>query len=327
MLGLVAMTTSMDQGRVWQALEQSFGARFQRAVPLARYTAARVGGPTDALLEVVSAEELAQAVLILWDAQSPFVILGGGSNVLVSDVGYRGVVVLNHARRLRFEEQSTPPQVWVESGVNFGGLARQAGQHGLAGLEWAAGIPGTVGGAIVGNAGAHGRDVASNLKVAKILHHSGKIESWPVEKLDFEYRSSSLKRNISGAAGGASNRSPAAIVLSAVLNLEHSTPEAIQSRMDTYIAHRRRTQPPGASMGSMFKNPPGDYAGRLIDTAGLKGLRIGNAEISSQHANFFINLGDAQASDLYTLIRTAQTKVLERTGVKLELEIELIGEW
>ncbi len=137
---------------------------------LGRYTAARVGGVADALLEVVSSEELLQACRLLWQQDFPFVILGGGSNVLVSDAGLRGVVLINRARDIAFNETAQPPTIWVESGANFGGLARQAAARGLSGLEWAAGIPGTVGGAVVGNAGAHGSDMAGNLLVAEILH-------------------------------------------------------------------------------------------------------------------------------------------------------------
>jgi UDP-N-acetylmuramate dehydrogenase len=121
--------------------------------------------------------------------------------------------------------------------------------------------------------------------------------------------------------------SPTAIVLSVVFRLEHGSPAVLQEKIDAYAAHRRRTQPPGASMGSMFKNPPGDYAGRLIESVGLKGMRMGDAEISALHANFFINRGQATASELFSLIRLAQTRVFEQTGINLELEIELIGEW
>jgi UDP-N-acetylmuramate dehydrogenase len=205
--------------------------------------------------------------------------------------------------------------VWAEAGVNFGALARHAAQRGLAGLEWAAGIPGTVGGAVVGNAGAHGSDMAGCLVVAEILHRQGQ-EHWPVERFAYGYRSSIIKRGAEEA-----------IVLNATLRLERSTPQAVQERMDTYVAHRRRTQPPGASMGSMFKNPPGDYAGRLIEAAGLKGARIGEAEISRLHANFFVNLGQAKAADISQLIRLARREVAEKFGVELELEIEMVGDW
>jgi len=153
------------------ALQSILGDRLQTEVPLARYTSARVGGPADYLAEVRSANELAQYVSRMWELDVPFVILGGGSNVLVSDAGVRGVVLLNHARRVRFDLEAEPPEVWAESGANFGAVARQAASRGLGGLEWAAGIPGTVGGALVGNAGAHGGDMAGNVLLAEILHH------------------------------------------------------------------------------------------------------------------------------------------------------------
>lgn len=301
------------------ALAAQFGPRLQLNASLARYTAARLGGPADALVEILSAAELAAAAAALWQAGLPFAILGGGSNVLVSDAGARGVVLVNRARQVRFDLQSDPPGVWAESGANFGALARQAAQHGLSGLEWAAGIPGTLGGAVVGNAGAHGSDMAANLVLAEILQHQNgetpQPQAWPVAKLEYAYRSSRLKR------------SPGPLVLAAHLRLEKSTPEAVQARMDGFSAQRRRTQPPGASLGSMFKNPPGDYAGRLIEAAGLKGARSGAAEISTQHANFFINNGNATAADLFALLRLARTTVARQFGVQLEPEIELFGAW
>ena len=230
--------------------------QLQQDVPLARYTSARVGGTADWLVEVSSADELAQAAGELWAQQIPFLVLGGGSNVLVSDAGVRQVVILNHARAVRFEENKEPPRVWAESGANFGLVARQAAQRGFAGLEWAAGIPGTVGGAVAGNAGAHGGDTAGSLLVAEILHYEEQRSvrtSWTMEQFEYAYRTSILKRNPGRE-----------VVLGAGLRLERSTPEAVGAKLDELVAFRRQTQPPGASMGSMFKNPPGDFAGRLI---------------------------------------------------------------
>jgi UDP-N-acetylmuramate dehydrogenase len=317
------------------ALKDAFGERLQVNVPLARYTAPRLGGPADVLLVANTANDLAEIAARLWQLEAPFWVLGNGSNVLVSDAGVRGVVVLNRSRQVRFNDRSSPPTVWAESGTNFGALARQSAARGLAGLEWASGIPGTIGGAVVGNAGAHGGDLAGNLLVAEILHPSSleasspsdrsspavreagcTVSAWPVERFEFAYRSSWLKRNPHQA-----------VVLSTTLKLVWSTPEVVQAKIEEFTAYRHRTQPPGASMGSMFKNPPGDYAGRLIEAAGLKGVRVGEAEISALHANFFINRGQASAADIYTLLNRAQKAVLDKFGINLELEIELLGEW
>ena len=306
-----------------QALGEKYGARLERAVPLARYTTARVGGPAEALLEAQTLDELVELVSLCWREAFPYTLLGDGSNILVSDAGVRGLVVINRARQVRFDEQSDPPMLWAESGANFGVMARQAAQRGLAGLEWAAGIPGTLGGAVVGNASAHGGELAQELRLAEILHRmdTGRVsepqrEEWPVEKLEFTYRSSFLKRNPGRF-----------VVLAGLLQLQRGDPQVIREKMDELVAFRRRTQPPGASTGSMFKNPPGDYAGRLIEAAGLKGVRVGDAQISPLHANFFINQGNATASDFYTLIQQARRTVADKFAVQLDLEIELIGEW
>ena len=302
-------------------LQTIFGQRLQTGVRLDRFTSARVGGAAEVLLEVDSAEELEQAATLLWSEALPWKLLGGGSNVLVSDTGVRGVVVINRARKVRFEEDIDPPTVWAESGANFGLVARQAAIRGLSGLEWAAGIPGTVGGAVAGNAGAHGGDMAGNLIVATILHRNTEDgapvrETWPVERLEYAYRSSLLQRMLGKA-----------VVLDAQLSLQRSTPEEVQAQIDKFVNYRRLTQPPGASMGSMFKNPPGDYAGRLIEAAGLKGVQVGDAQISTLHANFFINHGEATAADVYALIELAKRIVAEKFGVHLVLEIELVGDW
>ncbi len=298
------------------ALRSVFGDRLQVNVPLARYTAARLGGPAEALIVAGSAEELVETAQQLWQLDAPFLILGGGSNVLVSDVGVPGVVVLNQARAIRFEEDADPARAWAESGANWGLLARQAAARGLAGLEWAAGIPGTVGGAIYGNAGAHGSETADYLQMAEILHRTEGRQQWPVDRLGFEYRSSVLKRE-----------KPPAVILAASFGLQRSTPEVVQAQIERFGAIRKRTQPPGASMGSMFKNPPGDYAGRLIEAAGLKGRRVGGAQISELHANFFVNQAEATATDIFMLIELARRTVADRFGVTLELEVELVGAW
>ena len=296
-------------------LRALFGERLQEHVLLAPYTSARIGGPADALVTVKSADELAETMIRIWELRLPYVILGGGSNVLVGDRGVRGVVVLNRAKAVRFE-RGDQPWVRAEAGVVFSNLANRCAAQGLAGLEWAATVPGTVGGAVYGNAGAFGGDIAGNLIRAEVLFVPDRRETWPVEKFEYGYRTSVLKR---GAAQ--------AVVLAAELRLKNASAEEVSATIAQFGERRKATQPPGASMGSMFKNPPGDYAGRLIEAAGLKGTRIGNAEISPVHGNFFVNHGETKASDIRALIELTQKTVLEKFGIELELEVELIGEW
>lgn len=297
------------------ALLAVFGDRLQVNTNLAPYTTARIGGPADALIVVNSASELAQAAARLWEMEIPFHVLGYGSNILISDSGVPGVILLNRARAIVFDANGATPTVWAESGALIGTIARQAALRGLGGFEWAATVPGTLGGAVYGNAGAFGGDMQSNLILAEILHPTGK-ELWPVERLQYQYRSSLLKRE----------HLPA-VILAARLRLEPSDRQSVEQKMESMSARRRSTQPPGASLGSMFKNPPGDFAGRLIEAAGLKGTRIGDAEISSVHANFFINHGNARAADVAALINIARETVVQNFGVWLELEVELLGDW
>jgi UDP-N-acetylmuramate dehydrogenase len=296
------------------SLYARLGDKVKENVLLAPYTSARIGGPADIFVTADSAAELARIVKLLWKQEMPFTILGGGSNVLVSDRGIRGVVVLNRAKAVRFHSGDVP-SVKVESGVVFSNLANRCAYKGFGGIEWAAAVPGTVGGAVYGNAGAFGGDMAGNLIWADLLTEKGR-EKYSVEQMGYGYRTSVLKRGDVNA-----------IVLLAELSLRNSTKEDASVNIQQFSAHRRATQPPGASMGSMFKNPEGDYAGRLIDVAGLKGTRIGNAEISPVHGNFFINHASTRAEDIRALIELVQKTVKEKCGVELELEIELIGEW
>lgn len=304
---------TMSAHSVLDVLSTRFGSQVKTNVVLAPYTSARIGGRADILVAAHSADELSEIVGMLWQEGIEPVILGGGSNVLVSDLGIRGITVINRAKAVRFEEGDSP-SIWAESGVVFSNLANRCAVKGLAGLEWAATVPGTIGGAIYGNAGAFGGDMAGNLIWAEALTRTGR-ERWPVDSLGYGYRTSVLKR-----------RERQGVLLAAQLGVTHSTPETVAAKMAIFGEQRKNTQPPGASMGSMFKNPPGDKAGRLIEAAGLKGRRVGNVEISSVHANFFINHGRAQAADVKALIEIARRTVRARLGVELELEIELVGE-
>ena len=295
-------------------LYAKLGDRVKENVSLAPYTSARIGGPADIFITADSADDLARIVKLLRKQEMGYTILGGGSNVLVSDRGVRGVVILNRAKAVHFHG-GDQPSVTVESGFVFSNLANRCASKGFAGLEWAATIPGTIGVAVYGNAGAFGGDMEGSLIWAELLTENGR-EKYSVDKMGYGYRTSVLKRG-----------EVEAVVLSAELGLKNSTKEEVTVKIEQFSAHRKATQPPGASMGSMFKNPNGDYAGRLIEAAGLKGARIGNAEISPVHGNFFINHANTKADDIRALILLAQKTVKEKLGVALELEVELIGEW
>jgi UDP-N-acetylmuramate dehydrogenase len=307
----------------FQSVVGAMQAAIRLNEPLARYTTARIGGPADVLVEAGSAQELQRLVVSARKSQLPVTILGGGANVLVSDKGVRGLVIINKAKRIEFQADA---QVWCESGTVLPTLARECVAHGLAGLEWAVGVPGTVGGAVVGNAGAHGRDIAADLRSATILNETNEVVEWSKDELQFAYRSSRIKRHAPHHSAQPL-RGTQQVILAATFQLTPADPGELAKQADEFNDYRRRTQPPGASLGSMFKNPPGEAAGRLIDQCGLKGTRVGDAEISTVHANFFVNHGQAKASEVKALIDLARERVKEKFGIELELEIELVGEW
>ncbi len=281
--------------------------------PLSKYTAARLGGAADWLfIARESNEQLVEVVSAAWADGVPLRVLGGGANVLVSDAGFRGLIVINRVGKAAFNDLTAT----VTAGMSLTVLARKCASRGLSGFEWAVSVPGTVGGAVVNNAGAHGGDMAGCLRSAVLVDAEDGTQVLANADLAYAYRSSSLKAR-------ADRRF---LVTMATLTLAHGASAAINATMDEFIAQRKRTQPPGASLGSIFKNPPGDYAGRLIDSCGLKGTRVGGAQVSPVHANFFINTGAATASDYYALIHQVRDTIYERTGVLLETEVEFVGE-
>ena len=299
-------------------LEARFGNKLLIHEPMSKYTAARIGGIADAVyIARESIEELADMVRYAWAEKMPLRVIGGGANVLVSDRGVRGLVVINRVSQVEFGTWYDGVTASVTAGTGLTAFSHKCQSAGYAGMEWAVSVPGTVGGAVVNNAGAHGGDIAMNLADAVVLMPSG-AKLLTNADLAYDYRHSCLK----------SAEDKRFLVLLATFRLKQDDPLAIKSRMDANVAHRKKTQPPGASLGSIFKNPPNDYAGRLIESAGLKGYRIGNAMVSPVHANFFINEGgDASATDYYALIRHVQKTVHEAHGVMLHMEVELVGEW
>jgi UDP-N-acetylmuramate dehydrogenase len=299
-----------------ELLRQHFGARLQENTRMAGLTTSRVGGPAAAVVSCSSAAELAADVQFLWQHDIPMQVLGSGSNILVSDQGVDRVILQNKAKKVVFETREGQPVVNAESGATLITIVREAAQKGFDGLVWASTIPGTLGGAVYGNAGAHGSDMNHSLVMAENLHRDKGMLSMNAEQMQYAYRSSILKRSPGSA-----------VVLSAVLALQPGDPEAIKAAIQANVDKRRCSQPTGACFGSTFKNPVGDSAGRLIEAAGLKGTRIGGVEISTLHANFMLNDGTGCAQDYRNLVLLAQKAVFEKFGVKLELEIELIGKW
>lgn len=280
------------------------------------HTSFHIGGAADYYAKVSDVDDLAQAMFFAGTRGIPVFVLGNGSNILVSDKGIRGMVIENRLQNVCI---SPDGRIRAESGVPLAGLARFASRHGLAGLEWAAGIPGTLGGAIVANAGAFGSCIGDVLIWTGVLSEGCTELVLCKEELSFGYRTSIFKDS--------GTKNEPTIILEAELALQPAPQAEVEARLKEFAARRRQTQPAGTNAGSIFKNPPGDYAGRLIEAAGLKGYRIGDAQISPKHANFIANRGNARASDVAGLIDLARVQVKDRFGIWLDLEIELVGEW
>ena len=297
-------------------LRAALGTRLRLDEPLARHTSMRVGGPADALAMPESAAQLAEVLARTTTAGVRVTLLGGGSNVLVGDGGIRGVVVKlgRGFSAIEWSETGTGPRVRAGAAVQLGRLARAAVARGLGGLEYAEGIPGTVGGALFMNAGAYGGDLSGVVDAVEGIVPGGGCVELCGEALRFRYRRAELPRGF--------------VVTAVAFALTHDAVDAIRARMDDARKRRLAGQPQGnPSAGSIFKNPNGDFAGRLIEGAGLKGARAGRARISDRHANFIVNDGGARAADVKTLMDVAQREVWERSGVWLEPEVQLVGSW
>jgi UDP-N-acetylmuramate dehydrogenase len=259
--------------------------------------------------------------------------------MLISDAGIRGLVIHNRCRQVRIDQprccdvpRDERPYLMAESGALMAGVARQSVREGLTGLEWAVSVPGTVGGAVVGNAGAHGGEVKDTLEYALLIDATGDVVEYQQKEFAYAYRASRLKEPaaLDGEFNTALRAGFNAVVLSANFRLHHGEESEIRSRADQYLQHRRRTQPVEPSLGSTFVNPPGDHAGRLIEAAELKGVRVGGVEVSTLHANFIVNpggVGTATAQDVVRLMELIQTIVERRFGITLTPEVQLIGEW
>jgi UDP-N-acetylmuramate dehydrogenase len=283
--------------------------------PLARHTTWRIGGPARSYGEVRSVAEARD--LAAWAAAQalPLIWVGGGTNLLALDSGFPGVVARYRGQNWSIEEHGDSALLIIEAGAPMAGTARRIGAMGWAGLTWAEGVPGTVGGAVFGNAGCYGGDIAGILERVTVLV-DGAVQEWPAARMGYGYRTSALKER-------AVHRMPP-LILAATLRLTRADPAALQAEMARIAAERKGKTPWGSSCGSVFKNPPGDSAGRLIEAAGLKGRRVGGAEISPKHANYIVNVDNATSHDVLSLIDIARETVLQQFGVALELEVRIV---
>ena len=279
--------------------------------PLKRYTAWKIGGPADALLEPRDADELIGAVKEASEHEIPVTVLGGGTNVLVRDGGIRGLTIrlAKSLRRVEIEGLN----VCAEAGVLYPVLANATAGRGLRGLEFATGIPGTVGGAVYMNAGAYDGETKEVLRWADV-YRGGEVLRMSNAELDLSYRRSILYDH------------PDWLVLRAGYTLAAGDPEELKARIKEFRAQRMNGSPNRPSCGSTFKRPPGDFPGRVIEAAGLKGTRVGGIEVSPVHANYFVNLGGGTAKEAMELMALVREKVRERLGVELEPEVRVIGE-
>lgn len=299
---------------IWQEIEAfaSAGALTFHE-PLRNHTTFRVGGEADAFLSVGNEEELRKAVLFCEQSDVPYFILGNGSNLLVSDAGFSGLVIAIGSQLAQVSVDGTC--ITAQAGALLGTVARIAAENSLTGMEFASGIPGSIGGAIVMNAGAYDGEMKQIVESVRVLSTDGEIHTFTGEEMEFGYRTSRLKR-VKG------------IVLSVTLQLAEGDRTAISDKMNDFAGRRREKQPlEYPSAGSTFKRPEGMFAGKLIMDAGLRGYTVGGAQVAEKHCGFVINKGNATAADIYTLIGDVQTKVKESFGVTLEPEVIFVGDF
>lgn len=273
------------------------------------YTSFKIGGPADVLVEPADIEDVCLVVQQARARKVPFFVLGG-TNLLVRDGGIRGIVI--SLARLRRIEEEPGFILYAEGGVGMPTLIGYAVRHSLAGLEWAAGIPGTVAGCVVMNAGTKLGEMKNSIKAVRMVNMNGQTVDIPAAQMKFEYRRALLPRGI---------------VVGVWVQLRHGVRSEIERMVKDYLRYRRDTQPLALpSAGCVFKNPSSDSAGRLIEAAGFKGTRVGDAEVSTKHGNFIVNRGRACAADVIALIAKVRSAIRRRTGVRLDLELKIVGE-
>jgi UDP-N-acetylmuramate dehydrogenase len=286
--------------------------------PMSDHTTFGIGGPADAYAIAESEEQLQALVDVARSHAVPFFILGSGSNILVGDSGIRGLVIENRSARVDepIRQDNGSLRIRAQSGTSLAGLARRLSLRGLAGLEWACGIPGSLGGAVIYNAGAYGGCLADCLRSVRLANGSAEVTELPASDLALGYRGSAFTRGVLQGK----------VVLSLDLILHQDASQALAARLAELDARRHAAQPRERNAGSIFKNTPEHPAWWLIDQVALRSHRIGGAQISPKHTNFIVNCGHARASDVKALIALAQETVQERFGLRLEPEVTLVGE-
>ena len=316
---------SFDAIALGTDIQRRLGVKTSRDEPLARFTTMRVGGPADLFATVHNAFELRGLIRFARSRGMPHLVLGRGSNVVISDRGIRGLVIQVRAEGLRVDGV----RLIAEAGVQMARAATEAAKAGLAGLEFGLAIPGTVGGAVWANAGAHGQDIASVLESADVLLEDGSEVRMAAAELGLAYRESRFKAAPIGAPDAAGVPAPGELVVAAAFRLRPAAVEEIRERLDDIRRWRREHQPVGmASAGSVFRNPvAGPSAGELIDRAGLKGLRVGGAVVSEKHANFIVNDQHGTAADVRHLGERVRSEIEQRDGIRLRFEVEFAGDW
>jgi UDP-N-acetylmuramate dehydrogenase len=313
---LFAMVKELNESPLVTELRQIVGLKLRLSEPLARYTSMKIGGPADLFIAVETPDALASALALLRRHDTPVCLLGNGSNVLISDRGLRGAALhlTGDFRKATWLEEGDFIRVRVGAAYPVTQLVREAARKGYAGLEFAEGIPGSVGGALVMNAGAYGSEFEAIIERVEATMADGQSVVFARAQMTFTYRDSHLPDGT--------------VVTGVTLRLRKSEPTEVTSKLRELVRKRKNSQPSGLpNSGSMFRNPPGDYAGRLIEAAGLKGKRFGQAQIAERHANFIVNLGGAKADEVRQLMELARAEVRRQFDVELVAEVKLLGEW
>ena len=299
--------------QIAKTISQNANTQVMLDEPMARHTSLSIGGAADIFVAPKGTESLQQILKIADSEKMKRFVIGNGTNLLVSDDGIRGIVIQikDGFKRISVDKKDDHVIIEAEAGILLNRVLNESKENGLTGFEFSAGIPGSLGGAIVMNASTKLGAISDTLQSIEVLTKGGKTHTLSRDELDFHYRELKVESST--------------IILSAKFRLAYSTREEVEARVNDFLAERRLSQPKGKSAGCIFRNPDSDSAGRIIDELGYKGKRVGGAYVSSDHGNFIMNDGTASSKDFITLIREIRAAVLEEKSIKLEYEIKFLG--